>query len=39
MRQFNLRFGLAGPGVLLGPLRSEAGSHPGLTVRGVVERL
>jgi hypothetical protein len=34
MRQFNLRFGLAGPGVLLGPPRSEAGSHTGLTVRG-----
>ena len=34
MRQFNLRFGLAGPGVLLGPPRSEAGSYTGLTVRG-----
>jgi hypothetical protein len=34
MRQFNLRFGLAGAGVLLGSPPSQARSHTGLTERG-----
>ena len=34
MRQFNLRFGLAGPGARLGPPPTEAGSRIGLTERG-----
>ena len=34
MRQFNLRFGLAGPGGLLDPPSWEAGSPTGLTERG-----